>query len=59
MEDSENFWDKLQRDELRRFDATGDLSLFSTGQSEVLLGDMPFGDSSYIPAMSGSSYQLL
>ncbi|KAI0478038.1 fungal-specific transcription factor domain-containing protein [Xylaria cf. heliscus] len=59
IEDSENFWDKLQRDELRRFGATGDLSLFSTGQSEALTGDMPFGDLSYIPTMSDSSYQLL
>ncbi|KAI0442374.1 fungal-specific transcription factor domain-containing protein [Xylaria telfairii] len=58
-EDSESFWDKLQRDELRRFGATGDLSLFSTGQSEVLVGDMPFGNSPYIPTMTGSSDQLL
>lgn len=59
LEDSESFWDKLQKDELRRFGATGDLSLFSTGQSEISVADMPFGDSSYIPIMSGSSYQLL
>ncbi|KAI1754089.1 fungal-specific transcription factor domain-containing protein [Xylaria castorea] len=58
-DDIENFWDKLQRDELRRFGATGDLSLFSTGQSELLVGDMPFGDFLYVPTMSGSSYQLI
>ena len=50
MDASENFWDKLQKDELRRFGTTGDLSLFSTGQSEVPVGDMPFGDSSYSPS---------
>ncbi|RWA10404.1 hypothetical protein EKO27_g4687 [Xylaria grammica] len=59
IDDGENFWDKLQRDELHRFGVTGDLSLFSTGQSEVSSADMPFGRSSYIPIMSGSSYQLL
>ncbi|KAI0450448.1 fungal-specific transcription factor domain-containing protein [Xylaria acuta] len=58
-EDSENFWDKLQKDELRRFGVTGDLSLFSTGQSELLVGDMLFGDSSHIPTVSDFSYQLL
>ncbi|KAI8944412.1 fungal-specific transcription factor domain-containing protein [Xylaria longipes] len=58
-DDSENFWGKLQRDEWRRFGATGDLSLFSTGQLEVLVGDVSFGDSSYIPTMSGSPHQLL
>ncbi|KAI1821951.1 fungal-specific transcription factor domain-containing protein [Xylaria intraflava] len=59
MDDSEEFWDKFQKEELRRFGTTGDLSLFSTGQSEVSIADMPFGGSSYIPVMSGSSYQLL
>ncbi|KAI0419223.1 fungal-specific transcription factor domain-containing protein [Xylaria grammica] len=59
IDGGENFWDKLQRDELHRFGVTGDLSLFSTGQSEVSSADMPFGRSSYIPIMSGSSYQLL
>ncbi|TGJ80374.1 hypothetical protein E0Z10_g8397 [Xylaria hypoxylon] len=59
MDNSENFWDQLQKGELRRFGATGDLSLFSTGQSEVPVADMLFGGSSYIPIMSGSSYQLL
>ncbi|KAI0404412.1 fungal-specific transcription factor domain-containing protein [Xylaria palmicola] len=58
MNDSEHFWDKLQKDELRRFGSTGDLSLFSTGQSEASVADMPFGNP-YIPIMSGSSYQLL
>ncbi|KAI0394696.1 fungal-specific transcription factor domain-containing protein [Xylariaceae sp. FL0594] len=46
MTDAANFWSKLGKDELRRFGTTGDLSLFSTGQSEVPIGDMPFGDSS-------------
>ncbi|KAI1426454.1 fungal-specific transcription factor domain-containing protein [Xylaria sp. FL1777] len=59
IEDSENFWGKLQRDELLRLAATGDLSVLSTGQLEVSATDMPFGASLYIPNMSGSSYQLL
>ncbi|KAI0912528.1 fungal-specific transcription factor domain-containing protein [Ustulina deusta] len=59
MDDSENFWDKLQKDELFRFGATGDLSLFSTGQSEVSVADLPFDATLYIPIMGGSSYQLL
>jgi hypothetical protein len=59
VDDGENFWDKLQKEELRRFGTTGDLSLFSTGQSEVSVADMPFEYSSYIPTVSGSSYQLL
>ncbi|KAJ2978833.1 hypothetical protein NUW58_g7368 [Xylaria curta] len=56
VEDSEDFWDKLQRHELCRFGATGDLTLFSTGQSEVLVADMPCGCSPY---MNGSSHLLL
>ncbi|KAF2970687.1 hypothetical protein GQX73_g2936 [Xylaria multiplex] len=59
IDDSDNFWEKLQKDELRRFGATGDLNLFSTGQSGVSVVDMPFGGPSYIPIMGGSSYQLL
>ncbi|KAI2628444.1 fungal-specific transcription factor domain-containing protein [Xylaria nigripes] len=59
LSDSDEFWDKFQKEEPRRFGATGDLSLFSTGQSEVSIADMPFGCSAYIPVMSGSSYQLL
>jgi hypothetical protein len=60
MEASDMFWDKLQREELRRFGTTGDLSLFSTGQSEVPVADMPpFGSSPYIPIMRGSSYQIM
>ncbi|KAI0970084.1 fungal-specific transcription factor domain-containing protein [Xylaria arbuscula] len=54
VENKENFWDKLQRDELCRFAATGDLSVFSTGQPEV--STMPF---SIIPIMSPSPYQFL
>ncbi|KAI8624528.1 fungal-specific transcription factor domain-containing protein [Xylariaceae sp. FL1651] len=56
---SEGFWDNLRKEELRRFGATGDLSLFSTGESQLSLADMPFGDSSYIPPMTESPYQLL
>lgn len=56
---SEYFWDKLQRDELRRFGATGDLSLFSTGEPQVSAADMPFESFPYIPNMSESSYQFL
>ncbi|KAI3331693.1 fungal-specific transcription factor domain-containing protein [Xylariaceae sp. AK1471] len=60
MDASDDFWNKLQREELRRFGNTGDLSLFSTGESEVPVADMPpFGASPYIPVMNGSSYQLL
>lgn len=56
---SEYFWDKLQRDELRRFGATGDLSLFSTGEPHVSATDMPFESFPYISTMSESSYQFL
>ncbi|GAP82892.1 putative fungal specific transcription factor [Rosellinia necatrix] len=59
MNECDTFWDKLQREELRRFGATGDLSLFSTGQSEVPVAEMPFGGSSYTPIISEPSYQLL
>ncbi|KAI0543694.1 fungal-specific transcription factor domain-containing protein [Xylaria curta] len=54
-DDIESFWDKLQREEERRFTATGDLSLFASGESELLFGDMPFNT----PATSNSPYQLL
>ncbi|KAI0099054.1 fungal-specific transcription factor domain-containing protein [Nemania sp. FL0031] len=59
IDDSEYFWDKLQKDELRRFGATGDLSIFSTGQSEVSIADMPFESSSCLPFIGDSSYQFL
>ncbi|KAI0876803.1 fungal-specific transcription factor domain-containing protein [Hypoxylon argillaceum] len=59
MDDCEFFWDKLQKDELRRFGATGDLSIFSTGQSEISVADIPFESSSYLPFLSDSSYQFL
>ncbi|KAI0184364.1 fungal-specific transcription factor [Xylaria flabelliformis] len=58
-DDIENFWDKLQRDEMRRFSATGDLNLFSTGQPELMVGDTSFGDLLYIPTTSASSCPLL
>ncbi|KAI1436302.1 fungal-specific transcription factor domain-containing protein [Xylaria sp. CBS 124048] len=58
VDDSDEFWDKFQKEELRRFGTTGDLSLFSTGQSEVPIADMPFGGtSSGVPAVNSSSYQ--
>ncbi|KAI1300043.1 fungal-specific transcription factor domain-containing protein [Xylaria venustula] len=50
----EDFWYWLQREELRRFAATGDLSLFSTGQADV--SAMPFSGS-FI--MSSSPDQFL
>ncbi|KAI1170528.1 fungal-specific transcription factor domain-containing protein [Nemania sp. FL0916] len=55
----ESFWDKLQREELLRFSATGDLSIFSTGQSEALGADMPFENSSYVPFMGDPSFRFL
>ncbi|KAI1110887.1 fungal-specific transcription factor domain-containing protein [Nemania sp. NC0429] len=56
---SEHFWDKLHKDELRRFGATGDLSLFSTGEPQVSAADVPFESFPYMPTMSESSYQFL
>ncbi|KAI1198089.1 fungal-specific transcription factor domain-containing protein [Nemania serpens] len=56
---SECFWDRLQKDELRRFGATGDLSLFSTGEPRVSATDIPFESFPYIPTTSESSYQFL
>ncbi|KAI1123764.1 fungal-specific transcription factor domain-containing protein [Nemania abortiva] len=57
MDDSECFWDKLHEDELRRFGATGDLNILSTGQP-ISIADMPFDSSSYLPFLGDSSYRF-
>ncbi|KAI1265566.1 fungal-specific transcription factor domain-containing protein [Xylariaceae sp. FL1019] len=51
QDESEGFWDNFRTEEIRRFGATGDLSLFSTGESQFT--DVPFSD------LTASSYQLL
>ncbi|KAI1639826.1 hypothetical protein F4809DRAFT_46068 [Biscogniauxia mediterranea] len=58
QDESEGFWICLKKEEPRRFGTTGDLGLFSTGESQLSVSDMPFGDSSYIPVMD-ISYQFL
>ncbi|KAI1367860.1 fungal-specific transcription factor domain-containing protein [Xylaria arbuscula] len=47
MDDSEQFWERLQMGELHRFADSCDLSLLSTGEPEIPTTDMPFGGSWY------------
>ncbi|KAI1409387.1 fungal-specific transcription factor domain-containing protein [Hypoxylon sp. FL1857] len=53
------FWDNLKKEEPRRIGTIGDLGFFSSGDSQLAVADMPFGDSSYIPALADGSYQYL
>ncbi|KAI5868591.1 fungal-specific transcription factor domain-containing protein [Durotheca rogersii] len=55
----EDFLDSLKREEPRRIGTIGDLGYFSSGDSQLPVAEMPFGDSSYIPALADSSYQFL
>lgn len=51
-------WD-FKKEQSRRIGEIGDLGFFSSGDSQLAVADMPFGDSSYIPALADSSYQYL
>ncbi|KAI0152312.1 fungal-specific transcription factor domain-containing protein [Hypoxylon sp. NC0597] len=53
------FWDSFKKEEPRRIGTIGDLGFFSSGDSQLAVADMPFGDSSYIPALADGSYQYL
>ncbi|KAI1377533.1 fungal-specific transcription factor domain-containing protein [Hypoxylon crocopeplum] len=53
------FWNTLKKEEARRIGAIGDLGFFSSGDCQLSVADMPFGDSSYNPALTDSSYQYL
>ncbi|KAI1386299.1 fungal-specific transcription factor domain-containing protein [Hypoxylon trugodes] len=53
------FWDSFKKEEPRRIGTIGDLGYFSSGDSQLAVADMPFADSTYIPALADSSYQYL
>ncbi|KAI1142248.1 fungal-specific transcription factor domain-containing protein [Hypoxylon sp. FL0543] len=54
------YWDSFFKKEApRRIGSIGDLGYFSSGDSQLAVADMPFGDSSYIPALADGSYQYL
>ncbi|KAI1763748.1 hypothetical protein GGR53DRAFT_354518 [Hypoxylon sp. FL1150] len=52
------FSDFVKKEESRRIGAIGDLGYFSSGDSQIAVADMPFGDSTYIPALGESSYYM-
>lgn len=52
------FRDFVKKEESRRIGAIGDLGYFSSGDSQIAVADMPFGDSSYIPTLGDSSYYM-
>ncbi|KAL7627602.1 hypothetical protein AAE478_001795 [Parahypoxylon ruwenzoriense] len=54
----DSFLDSLKKEEPRRIGTIGDLGYFSSGDSQLAVADMPFSDSSYIPALT-DSYQFL
>ncbi|KAI0899642.1 fungal-specific transcription factor domain-containing protein [Annulohypoxylon nitens] len=53
------FWDSFKKEEPRRIGTIGDLGYFSSGDSQLAVSDMPFGDTSYIPILTDTSYQYL
>ncbi|KAI1207087.1 fungal-specific transcription factor domain-containing protein [Annulohypoxylon truncatum] len=53
------FWDSFKKEEPRRIGTIGDLGYFSSGDSQLAVSEMPFGDSSYIPVLTDTSYQYL
>ncbi|CAJ2513735.1 Uu.00g018540.m01.CDS01 [Anthostomella pinea] len=60
QDESDKFYLDLKKAEPSRFGImTGDLGLFSTGESQLSVSEMPFGDAAYMPAMGDSAYQYL
>ncbi|KAI2637014.1 fungal-specific transcription factor domain-containing protein [Hypomontagnella submonticulosa] len=57
--DNRAFWDSFKKEEPRRIGLIGDLGFFTAGDSQLVVADMQYGDSSYIPALADSSYQYL
>ncbi|KAI2781951.1 hypothetical protein F4815DRAFT_492449 [Daldinia loculata] len=53
------FWDNLKKEEPRRIGTIGDLGYFSSGDSQLPMADMPFGDSALIHGLPDSSFQYL
>ncbi|KAI1658459.1 fungal-specific transcription factor domain-containing protein [Daldinia decipiens] len=53
------FWDTFKKEEPRRIGTIGDLGYFSSGDSQLSMADMPFGDSAMIHGLPDSSYQYL
>ncbi|KAI1461434.1 fungal-specific transcription factor domain-containing protein [Annulohypoxylon moriforme] len=52
------FWDTFKKEEPRRIGTIGDLGYFSSGDSQLAVSDMPFGESSY-PVLTDTSYEYL
>ncbi|KAI4867058.1 fungal-specific transcription factor domain-containing protein [Hypoxylon rubiginosum] len=56
--DNRAFDDTFKKEQSRRIGTIGDLGYFSSGDPQVTIADMPFGDASYIPTLGDPSYYL-
>ncbi|KAH9887152.1 hypothetical protein F4778DRAFT_786451 [Xylariomycetidae sp. FL2044] len=59
QEDCDGFWITFKKEVPRRFGTTGDLGVFSTGESQLSMSDMPYTDPNYVSNLGDETAQFL